>query len=40
MFTVKNLAMVASSGAALLVGLSDVKQASAVIIGFDDLGVQ
>lgn len=40
MFTVKNLAMVAASGAALLVGLGDVKQASAVIIGFDDLGGQ
>lgn len=40
MFTVKNLTMVAASGAALLVGLGDIKQASAVIIGFDDLGTQ
>lgn len=39
MFTLKNLAMVAASGAALLVGLGDVKQASAVTITFDDLGV-
>lgn len=39
MFTVKNLAMVAASGAALLgLGLGDMKQASAVTITFDDLG--
>ncbi len=38
MFTVKNLAMVAVSGATLLVGLGDIKQASAVTITFDDLG--
>lgn len=40
MVTVKNLAMAAASVAALLVGLGDVKQASAFVIGFDDLGSQ